>query len=588
MEDERDAAIEASEAKSDSLEDELELLQKRNEELKDTTEYYDKLLNLQKLKRDNTHVVIDEATGKEVYTYDRQAVKEAEGELEQWWADKAYDNQVDALQDQIDKQKEYTDQIKDEYDKRIDSLKEAQEKEKNALADALQKEKEAFNIYWEKVLSDEQLNIEARTLEQEHGYENALNGLNGFFDNMKEQLDAENAEMLIKGQALSNSFLSGFFSTLEEGVSQWLDSNGRVFGEMGINITPDIVRKDINNIIAEMFRNSQGWASAKDESTRNVFADNNRNLGGLIGANYDSSSGIWSVNGKNIYDILPDSLKKSIKATVDNTGSNELIQESNEKVASVAKTVKESLVANSSNVEALTDRSDDLLDACNALIKTYSGIDNSISAPVNHTSSSGNTNNSSQETSPPPPKEDKENVEPKYQNYTSTYQGSGQNVKTEIQGDQTYRYIDNGDGTQDIEIYSSTTGNLLSMKKNVKKKHTGIKTGLVGSLKENDKIAFLKRIAIDGLKSDEVPTILQEGEGVFTEKQMDNISNALMAGEISSNVLKVYESTLKVPVTNSTPTTVEKGDTIVIQNMTVKADNAETFMRQLKLKAGRV
>ena len=52
--------------------------------------------------------------------------------------------------------------------------------------------------------------------------------------------------------------------------------------------------------------------------------------------------------------------------------------------------------------------------------------------------------------------------------------------------------------------------------------------------------------------------------------------------------MKVYESTLKVPVTNSTPTTVEKGDTIVIQNMTVKADNAETFMRQLKLKAGRV
>lgn len=317
LEDEKQAAIDASEATSDKLQEELDLLQKRNDELKDATEYYDKLANLQKIYRDKSHAYIDETTGKEVLTYDREAAKEAEADLEDWLSDKVYNNAVDNLQDQIDKQKDYTDQLQDEYDKRIDALKEAQEKETEALEKTLEKEKEAFDEYWDQLLTDERLNAEARALIQEHGAAQALEGVNKLYKDTVTILDSKKQDLYNKGEALSNKFLEGIFagfSDINKGVSDAIDSifKNRDWS-VGLNIKTNVDTQTASDTLKQMYDNSLKWKEADiagDTATKISLAAENQKLGKIIGADYNN--GFWTIDGIDIFKNLKDSASQVI------------------------------------------------------------------------------------------------------------------------------------------------------------------------------------------------------------------------------------------------------------------------------------
>lgn len=317
LEDEKQAAVDASEATSDKLQEELDLLQKRNDELKDATEYYDKLANLQKIYRDKSHAYIDETTGKEVLTYDREAAKEAEAGLEDWLSDKVYNNAVDNLQDQIDKQKDYTDQLQDEYDKRIDALKEAQEKETEALEKTLEREKEAFDEYWDQLLTDERLNAEARALIQEHGAAQALEGVNKLYKDTVTILDSKKQDLYNEGEALSNKFLEGIFagfSDINKGVSDAIDSifKNRDWS-IGLNIKTNIDAQTASDTLKQMYDNSLKWKEADiagDTATKISLAAENQKLGKIIGADYNNGS--WTIDGVDIFKNLKDSASQVI------------------------------------------------------------------------------------------------------------------------------------------------------------------------------------------------------------------------------------------------------------------------------------
>lgn len=62
-------------------------------------------------------------------------------------------------------------------------------------------------------------------------------------------------------------------------------------------------------------------------------------------------------------------------------------------------------------------------------------------------------------------------------------------------------------------------------------KHDGMESGLVSNdQSESNRNSVFKRIALDDLKANEVPAVLQVGEAVLTKKQQDNVVHNMIAG----------------------------------------------------------
>ena len=77
--------------------------------------------------------------------------------------------------------------------------------------------------------------------------------------------------------------------------------------------------------------------------------------------------------------------------------------------------------------------------------------------------------------------------------------------------------------------------------------HTGLEQGYVGGskfrpLSDDERLNILRRASIDGLKSNEVPAILQKGELVLTKDQIKGITNSLVAPDYYGNLANSLSS----------------------------------------------
>ncbi len=308
LQDRKDAAVKASESIVDGLNDELEALKKRNEQLGKTNKLLDIQLELQKVYRDKSFAYIDETTGKEISTYDREKAKELQQQLEDELRSQAYDKQVEDIENRIDKQEEEQKAIEDKYDKRIESLKKEQEEEQ-----------EAFDTYWDRQLSSYNLHMEAMNLAQKFGYNEALLGTQQYLNNANSLIMQENESLYKSGLSLTQNLIKGMFENLDGYLSSYTKAlrDGLAGEEI---IVPDFsyqyAGSDRLAKIAQMKANSGQWAVGN----RQQLESENQSLGQELGAYFDRASGNWYTDSSKS-NLLFDELNNNAQASEKNTSA---------------------------------------------------------------------------------------------------------------------------------------------------------------------------------------------------------------------------------------------------------------------------
>lgn len=114
------------------------------------------------------------------------------------------------------------------------------------------------------------------------------------------------------------------------------------------------------------------------------------------------------------------------------------------------------------------------------------------------------------------------------------------------------------------------------------KYHGGLDEGYVGSqfrpLSDDERLNLLRKASIDGLKSNEVPAILQEGELVLTKDQIKGITNSLVAPNYYSSLMNGL---------SSLPQGIQNRETNITQHISVTLPNItntggyENFVRAM-------
>ena len=390
-----------------------------------------------------------------------------------------------------------------------------------------------------------------------------------------------------------------------------------------------------------MFTNSQLWSKYNaigDVAAKKQLEQLNQQLGASIGAQYDSTSGTWTINGKNIYDDLERATRDNITETIDNTDITDLLNDTERKSNTLLNTVNTALTNNTNSLSSLEESLDDNTKALN-----NSGSSNNNSSNSNNGSSSSSSgsnislenasisiersngytyytarnpqnyneilgtktvdkngnvidatglysgelnkkpsNNNTDTNKPTTPPSSTETTPEKKKYYLYTFNDNGKNVTIESEWS---RYdLAHAEAVEKKLLSSSakfvgSTGYIY--------KHDGIASGYIGDTQlTNEKKNLLKDIALGNtqLKSDEVPAVLQKGEGVFTVEQLNNLANAFIEQRTPINPL-----TIKRNIANNivSPTQsqqiIEKGDSYIFQNVTIKSDNLDTFVKQIRL-----
>ena len=117
---------------------------------------------------------------------------------------------------------------------------------------------------------------------------------------------------------------------------------------------------------------------------------------------------------------------------------------------------------------------------------------------------------------------------------------------------------------------------VLNNKKSSKKKHSGMKTGFVGE-KISDQDDTFKYVTLTKLKPDEVPTVLQVGEGVLTKLQQTNVLDNMRTAFYAGTKLPNFNNIQKANNITPTPSITLNGD-IVLQGV----NNTTEFAQKIK------
>lgn len=629
LEDEKDAAIKASEEKIDAIEKEIDALDERNDKTDTAKSLQEKYLELSKIYADQSKLVFDN-DGKLVYTYDKQKAKELEQEIQDMFTDQAREDEKKKLEDKKQALEDEKDNLEDEYDKRIDALEKAQEKEK-----------EAFDKYWDYILSETNLNNEARRLEEEKGYEASLRALDSYYDSLVSSVDTRNKDLIETGHKIATAIGVGLFEDMNTYIDTFVDELTNRAGYLlddgkGGNVHGTGRQK----LIEQMYANSQSWAKTSDTKEKEALAELNSALGEQLGAQFDKISGTWTIDGQNIYDELSDDTKESIKATVDNTDATDLLTKAASKsltierqiatITGTTNTKLENVVKSNDALKAAVDKNTEALE--NASSSSPSDKDNNTSKddtkkPDNisttddkdykeHSTTKGDTttvearqkgtNNlvgtkvikngkvisadgvyadlapkdnalSSALTS-----EQRKTIEQMWENSQAWSKTSDDNRKKELAADNQRL------GTKAGFSYNSKSGvwslNGVDIYKLVGKYHTGIEQGLVGKSSLTDEEKFFRDVALNRLKPDEVAAILQDGEAVFTPPQLHSLYESMQGLASIPLALSSVSNLKSSPVPTATPQVVEKGNTFNVATVNVSGVNdLNGFIRQLEL-----
>lgn len=179
----------------------------------DKREYLNKLneidAEIAKVKADTRFSYIDEATGQEIYTYDRNKVKELEEQKADLVQDKADADAKEKLQDEIKALQDQSAEKKKQYDKQLADLKQFH-----------QFQMDSFNFYWQQRMTDEAIQQEAERLIKEKGHEQALSDSQNFLNKYKQQYEKQKQPMYDAGLAINQALKDGISSNMQVFLSQ--------------------------------------------------------------------------------------------------------------------------------------------------------------------------------------------------------------------------------------------------------------------------------------------------------------------------------------------------------------------------------
>jgi len=255
----------------------------------------DKEAEIAKVKADTRFAYIDEATGKEIYTYDRAKVTELEKDRQNLVTEESNNQQKKAIQDEIDRLKNVEDTTKKSYETRLKALEEWQTKENEAFAQG-----------WDDKLSDESVNAYVLEIVRQNGYHTSLSNVQQFLTKYKGQNQAikEPTKSIWSsleselGNIIDNSsteILSKEELKIQESLAKWLEykkSLSSLFSGISTSGGSGGGGGSNNSVVAQMMYNSSLWSQANDAG-KSMLHDTNEKLGESIGASYDSGSGTW-------------------------------------------------------------------------------------------------------------------------------------------------------------------------------------------------------------------------------------------------------------------------------------------------------
>ncbi|WP_336786958.1 phage tail tape measure protein [Paenibacillus sp. MMO-177] len=285
----------------DDKQKQIDQLQEQN----DLQEYQNQLLDieneLKKVKNDTRFAYIDEATGKEIYTYDHEKVAELEKQKNDLVTQKAKEDAIKALEDEKQRLEDQAQAKRDAYEEQLADLQKYQ-----------QYEMDSFNQYWDDRMIDERIHQEALELIRKSGYDGALKGVEKFNKDMQAKYDEYKKPMYDTGFSLNKSLMDGLSADLDKYITA---KAGEMFtlgqtiaasfqagiaagGGLGVDSTAGASASGsgqspsaIGSIVNQMRQNSADWFNASPDEKK-ALADQNKALAQQIGAKQDSK-GNW-------------------------------------------------------------------------------------------------------------------------------------------------------------------------------------------------------------------------------------------------------------------------------------------------------
>ena len=481
----------------EGIQDQLDLLSQTNEARKIQLGLEQALYNLERAKeQENIKVIRD---GKVQYEADQDALRDAQQEL----ADAQYDKMVYDLEQQIDA----LENIKDKWQEIIDKIQEAKD---------LQSAEDLFGEGWQdSVLADSQ-------------------DLRDIFQNLYSSTSAQ-----------------------KESIDREIESNERLVSMMGEfvtryqegSLTYEQALAGINSTISAM---GDGF-SALEQLGSMMNLDNIASLGDIASSAEAGITGSAALLKD--YLTIVESNKESVEGFETVWGGmsesiDEAVKVFNEAVNSM-ETYLDVFAANSNAINANTSNWEEMKSNIEAQVEALKAAAEALEKQAN--SSSGNKKPTSSSTSS---RDDDDEG--------GVYISAGGNSYHESTGT-TAEIIGAYGSEKEKSDYAEIRYNQI--KEKAKKEgegwyeaakkaldeelekagiptyHSGIANGLVKSSNSSFE-RFIKSIAIDPLKSDEVLAKLQSGEGVFTQPQMSNlVNNSMLMGRIYDQTTGGYKTT---------------------------------------------
>lgn len=282
------AKIDEKQRELDLLEEEIRL-RERNNQLQEIE------AEMAKVLADTRFAYIDEATGREVYTYDRARYKELQKQKDDLLQQSNDDDRRKQLQDEIDNLTEVADRLREVYDKRLDDLQKYQDYEK-----------ESFEKHWEDRMRDEVVRQTVLEAIRTQGYNNALQNATNFMEANKNIIEGYNRPMYELGKTLNESLMTGLSSEMDSYIQQKSDEmfklgqairssfNAGLGGSTGYSSPfSGGVSQSIESVKAQMASNSAKWHTSSPE-VRKQLEEANQQLGRSVGGTFDPRTGKWT------------------------------------------------------------------------------------------------------------------------------------------------------------------------------------------------------------------------------------------------------------------------------------------------------
>lgn len=205
-----DSEVKAIQSKIDAKQKEIDLLDeqiKKEEYLQDLAELR---YELDKVKADTRFAYIDEATGLEVYTFDREKALQIQKDIDKKEQDYTNEQNRKKLEEELKQLQDQQQQVTDHYNELMKQLEEYQKKEKAN-----------FDAYWSQRLTSENISMIALRMIQQEGYKKSLEITEMYFADVNAKYIKGKESAYSAGKSITSSLGVGLFEEMDSIIASY-------------------------------------------------------------------------------------------------------------------------------------------------------------------------------------------------------------------------------------------------------------------------------------------------------------------------------------------------------------------------------